>query len=229
MLRYLVLLMMLAVAPAAAQNSFPTPGGATVPGYVNMCVVANQAVPCNPGTLPSATTLGTAGATNSLTFLQSGGTNNAVIQVDGSSFYIENNAPTENMFFDSFGSVIGTFIFRTAGPVNVLDYNSTTSGAWTTTQNFNAHHIGGTGTLPTANTCTGFALGTGGSDLGGKITYTSATTCSINFGVAYANAPACTVSPGSAASTTLVTTTTAVLSVTFGTAQTAFSFICVGK
>jgi hypothetical protein len=31
-----------------AQNSFPTPGGATVPGYVNMCITGNLAVPCNP-------------------------------------------------------------------------------------------------------------------------------------------------------------------------------------
>jgi hypothetical protein len=34
---------------AVAQNSFPTPGGATVPGYVNMCITGNLAVPCNPG------------------------------------------------------------------------------------------------------------------------------------------------------------------------------------
>lgn len=32
-----------------AQNAFPTPGGATVPGYVTMCISGNLAVPCNPG------------------------------------------------------------------------------------------------------------------------------------------------------------------------------------
>jgi hypothetical protein len=37
-----------AIGAALAQNSFPTPGGATVPGYVNMCIVGNLAVPCNP-------------------------------------------------------------------------------------------------------------------------------------------------------------------------------------
>jgi hypothetical protein len=47
MLRYLALLALLLVTPAAAQDHvFPTPGNATVPGYVTMCIVANQAVPC---------------------------------------------------------------------------------------------------------------------------------------------------------------------------------------
>lgn len=32
--------------PAMAQNSFPTPGGASVPGLVQMCITANQAKPC---------------------------------------------------------------------------------------------------------------------------------------------------------------------------------------
>ena len=37
----------LLITPAAAQDhEFPTPGNATVPGYVTMCIVANQAVPC---------------------------------------------------------------------------------------------------------------------------------------------------------------------------------------
>lgn len=37
-----------AIGAALAQNSFPTPGGATVPGYVNMCITGNLAAPCNP-------------------------------------------------------------------------------------------------------------------------------------------------------------------------------------
>jgi hypothetical protein len=32
---------------AFAQNSFPTPGGATVPGSVQMCIVSGKAVPCS--------------------------------------------------------------------------------------------------------------------------------------------------------------------------------------
>lgn len=34
------------LSPAAAQNSFPTPGGARVPGIVVMCITAGQAKPC---------------------------------------------------------------------------------------------------------------------------------------------------------------------------------------
>lgn len=84
------------------------------------------------------------------------------------------------------------------------------------------------GSAPTANSCAGFALGTGSSDGQGSVTYTSATTCSITFGTAYTNAPICTITPGSAASTALVTTTTAGLAATFGTAQTAFFYHCTG-
>lgn len=39
---------LLLATPAAAQNNFQTPGGASVPGYVTMCVVGGKAVPCSP-------------------------------------------------------------------------------------------------------------------------------------------------------------------------------------
>ncbi len=87
----------------------------------------------------------------------------------------------------------------------------------------------GLGTAPTANTCVGFSLAAGGSDAAGKISLTSATTCSVNFGTTFTNAPACVITPGSAASTTLVTTTTGGFAVTFGTANTAFSYVCIGQ
>ena len=48
----LMLLLALGISPAGAQNNFPTPGGATVPGYVTMCVTAGIAAPCNPSTAP---------------------------------------------------------------------------------------------------------------------------------------------------------------------------------
>ncbi len=89
-------------------------------------------------------------------------------------------------------------------------------------------HLIGIAATPTANACAGFALRTGSNDTGGSLTYTSATTCSITFGSAYANAPFCTVSPGTSATTQLVTTTTGGMSVTFGAAQTAFSWTCLG-
>lgn len=87
----------------------------------------------------------------------------------------------------------------------------------------------GLATTPVANTCAGFSLAAGGRDTAGKISMTSGTTCSVTFGTTFQNAPACVVTPGSAASTTLVTTTTGGFSVTFGTANTGFSFVCIGQ
>lgn len=84
------------------------------------------------------------------------------------------------------------------------------------------------GGTPTASACAGFALSTGSSTAAGRVTYTSATTCVINLGVTFTNAPFCTVTPGSAASTHFATTSTTQLSVTFGTAQTAFFYHCFG-
>lgn len=45
MIRLFALLSML--SPAAAQNSFPTPGNNRVPGIVTMCYAANVAKPCS--------------------------------------------------------------------------------------------------------------------------------------------------------------------------------------
>lgn len=39
--------------PTMAQNSFPTPGGAFVPGLVQLCYLAGQAQPCS-GTFTSS-------------------------------------------------------------------------------------------------------------------------------------------------------------------------------
>lgn len=81
---------------------------------------------------------------------------------------------------------------------------------------------------PTASACAGFALSAGSSTAAGRVTYTSATTCVINFGPTFTNAPFCNVTPGTAASTLFITTSTTQLSVTFGTAQTAFFYHCFG-
>ena len=103
----------------------------------------------------------------------------------------------------------------------------TASGALAVNPN-NGHVIVTGGSQLTNSACTGFALGTGSTDTAGKVSYSSATTCTINFGTAFANAPFCVVSPGSAASTHVVTTSTTQLAVTFGTAQTAFFYHCFG-
>lgn len=119
----------------------------------------------------------------------------------------------------------GKIVFKTApaGTTGTAQ-NSATNNATIDSKG----HVSFTTAAPTANSCTGFALTTGSSDTAGRVTYSSATTCSITFGAAYTNAPFCTITPGSAASTSEVTTTTGGLSVTFGTAQTAFFYNCFG-
>jgi hypothetical protein len=154
--------------------------------------------------------------------------------------------PASNMFFglDTTGGVIGNsgapgggatpnFIYgmaRTNGAVCPNVANLICEGDTNGAANINGFPIvTGHSTAPSAATCTGFSLGTGATDLAGKLTYTSATTCSVTFGTAFTNAPSCTVTPGSAASTTLVTTTTGGFAATFGTAQTALSWHCIGN
>jgi len=90
-------------------------------------------------------------------------------------------------------------------------------------------HLGYTSGTPTANSCAGFALTTGSSDVAGKVTFTSATSCSITFANAFTNAPFCVVSPGSAASTHDAVTSTTGLAVTFGTANTSMQWHCFGS
>jgi hypothetical protein len=90
-------------------------------------------------------------------------------------------------------------------------------------------HLGYTSGTPTANSCAGFALTTGSSDVAGKVTFTSATACSITFANAFINAPFCVVSPGSAASTHDAVTSTTGLAVTFGTANTSMQWHCFGS
>ena len=87
----------------------------------------------------------------------------------------------------------------------------------------------GLSTTPTANACAGFSLAAGGKDVAGKITYTSATTCSVNFGTTFQNAPSCQVTSGAAAGTVVVTSSTTGFAVTFGAANTAFSYVCIGQ
>jgi hypothetical protein len=108
---------------------------------------------------------------------------------------------------------------------------SNTAGLLNQTLSFDQNaHLGITSqaTGVTASACTGFTLDAGSTDLAGRVVFTSATSCAIAFGGTYTNAPFCTVSPGSAASTVVVTRTTTVLTATFGTAQTSMTWNCSG-
>ena len=104
-----------------------------------------------------------------------------------------------------------------------------TSGSIAFTTNVTGGHVALLGSsTPTVSACAGFALTGQSNDTMGRVTLTSATSCAISFGTAYNNAPQCIVVPGSAASTVEAVTTTTTLTATFGTAQTAFQYLCFG-
>jgi hypothetical protein len=125
------------------------------------------------------------------------------------------------------GQTIDLGLYRNAAGVVEVN-NGTACSTAANCRDMVLRHVAGAGTAPTNNACTGFALDTGSSDVGGRVSFNSATSCAINFGVAYANPPFCWVIPGSALSTIDVTRTNAVLTATFGTAQTSMTYGCAG-
>jgi hypothetical protein len=143
-------------------------------------------------------------------------------QFNGAQWSFTDNNATRNAYTPPTANNTASF---------TIDQNiSGASGAFlvATTGDTTTRHLVGANSTPVANSCAGFSLLAGSSDTAGQLIYTSATTCSITFGHAYTNAPACTITPGSAASTTEVVATSAGFTATFGTAQTAFSWMCLG-
>jgi hypothetical protein len=110
------------------------------------------------------------------------------------------------------------FVGLTSGTVNIQ--TSATGGHLAITSS----------ATPTNNACAGFSLATGSTDVAGRVSFTSATSCAINFGTTYGNAPFCNVTPGTAATPTTVdaSVTTGVLTANFTTAQTSMSWSCFG-
>lgn len=89
-------------------------------------------------------------------------------------------------------------------------------------------HLITSGPAPTVSTCTGFSTSAGADDRTGTIAMSSGLTCSFNFAKVWQTAPVCVVSPNSSASTIKVTTSITGVSVTFGTVNTGFAYICQG-
>jgi hypothetical protein len=92
-------------------------------------------------------------------------------------------------------------------------------------------HFGTKGATAPTNTgsCAGFVANTGSSDLAGSGTYTSATTCTIGFNSGFTNAPFCFVSTSAGVLPTALTPTSTTLAITFGSAQTGFTWHCIGS
>jgi hypothetical protein len=167
------------------------------------------------------TTVVTGGANNGLLVDGSG-----VLQTTGPTLGIIAN-PTANGQWQIGATATRGAIVIGQGSTNDFTLENKLGAAVIAVPTGTGHVALGAGT-PTANACAGFALGTGSSDVAGRVTCTSASSCAINFGQAFTNAPFCTVMPGSAASTVSVTTTTGILTASFGTAQTAMMYHCLG-
>jgi hypothetical protein len=93
---------------------------------------------------------------------------------------------------------------------------------------FARHMVAYNGPTPTAGTCPGFSMNAGGGDGSATINMTSGTSCTVNFGTTFANAPACVAAAASAVTPVSITSTTTSFTVTFGTNVTAFRFVCMG-
>ena len=170
------------------------------------------------GTLTAGNIVSTLSGTTNLAINNQGGVNNASLlfeAVGAPKWEIGKDGSNNFFLFDDVGAVNAMTITNNAGMALIPK---------------NGHIAVSGGVNPTNNACTGFALTGSSKDTAGRVTFTSATSCAINFGTAYAAAPFCVVTPGTAAtpSTVDVTTTTGVLTANFTTAQTSMSWVCFG-
>lgn len=98
-----------------------------------------------------------------------------------------------------------------------------------TTSVFTVNSVGHANSQTSAPSgCSGFSAAAGSTDLAGKATYTLAGSCTVTFANPFSSPPACAVMPGTAGSNIFVTTTTTNFTVTFGTNQSALSWVCMG-
>jgi len=112
----------------------------------------------------------------------------------------------------------------------VLEVDNGTAGTY---RDLKVRHIGG-GTTPTLGTCgTSPSLGTGASDFAGTINVGSGvtTSCTLNFGTAFANAPACVESDNSTAVTgdiSAISTSSVTFSFSASLGSGQIYYICAG-
>jgi len=135
----------------------------------------------------------------------------------GESILSVNNAGTAFNVSSSAGPGTIALLGNTSGFVNLAV--SSTGGHL----NYN-----NSGSSPTNNTCTGFSLAGNSTDIAGRVTFTSATSCVINFGTAWNAAPFCLAAGNSAVTTIDAISSTTTLTVQFGTAQTGMTWHCYG-
>jgi hypothetical protein len=91
------------------------------------------------------------------------------------------------------------------------------------------HVLVGAGAVPTLGTCGTGSVNAASTDFAGTATSTGATSCQINFGTAFANAPFCVAADTTRAATLQVVPATGSVTVSGLTAADVFTWICIGQ
>lgn len=181
------------------------------------------------------------GITSGVAFINAAATGGAITIAPGTLFLANTNNGIQNGFLGLRGSTSGEVDLAanttgTAVTVTSSAGNATvaliggTSGFTNLTATTTGGHLNyaGSGSSPTNSACTGFSLAGSSTDIAGRVTFTSATSCVINFGTAWQAAPFCLAAGNSAATTIDAISSTTQLTVQFGTAQTGMTWHCYG-
>ena len=102
------------------------------------------------------------------------------------------------------------------------------SAAWRGNFTLNGHIGTKSASTPGNSSCPGYSAAAGSSDLAGTLTMTPQVTCTLNFSTTFTNTPFCLVTSSGGATPASVATSTTQLSVTFGSAQPGFTWLCMG-
>jgi hypothetical protein len=127
------------------------------------------------------------------------------------------------------GAIVGSHVaaqleFLTSSTTAVLGNNLVL------TQNGHFGLAAVSGGTPTNNACTGFSLGTGSSDMAGHVSITNTdTSCAMNFGATWTNAPFCTANSSNNTDAIEVSASTTVLTMTFAAGVSGLNWVCLGN
>lgn len=139
-----------------------------------------------------------------------------VITPDG-SIGIGTTTPTGRLSIVS-NNAISIFITQVIGSTSYITEELDALGNYVTS-----------GPPPIANSCAGFAISGAANNRNGTITMTTTGTCSISFGATWPVTPSCFITPMTSNTTWSVQTiSTTGFTVTFGTNQAKFAYLCQG-
>lgn len=148
---------------------------------------------------------------------------------------IDASAGYGNRFIEPYYGGLGTLCKSSVGMIMETSTTATgtitscTGAAYYGEVTLNSHR-GHLGSAPASLSCAGGVFMPGSTDMEGRVTMTSGTSCTLTFSSPFSTGkpPHCSVTPESAPSTIRVVPTVSTIAVTFGTAQTAWSYQCQG-